>query len=98
MSLRSRHKIVNITRTIVSGVLCGSIFWRLLPKKRKRSCPISSAKTRPKKSKKSFDREWASKLAVSDKGWFYKQEKWMIMLVIRQAKMLLFLQAAPRYI
>ena len=28
MSLRSRH---NITRTTVSGVLCGSIFWRLLP-------------------------------------------------------------------
>ena len=27
MSLRSRH---NITRTIVSRVLCGSIFWRLL--------------------------------------------------------------------
>ena len=47
------------------------------PKKRKRSCPFSSAKTTPKKSKKSFDKEWASKLKESDKGSFYKQEKWL---------------------
>ena len=51
------------------------------PKKRKRSCPFSSAKTGPKKSKKSLDKEWASKLVESDKGLFYpgfyKQEKWL---------------------
>ena len=47
------------------------------PKKKKRSCPFSSAKRRPKKSKKSFDKEWASKLAESDEGSLYKQEKWL---------------------
>ena len=66
------------------------------PKKRKRSCPFSSAKTRPKKSKKSFDEEWASKLAESDKGSLnYKQEKWLEDYASDQKskELLLFLQA-----
>ena len=47
------------------------------PKKKKRSCPFSSAKRRPKKSKKLFDKEWASKLAESDEGSLYKHDKWL---------------------
>ena len=30
-----------------------------------------------KKSKSEFDKEWAAKLAESDKGSFYQQEKWL---------------------
>ena len=45
-------------------------------KKKKRSCPFSSSKPRAKKKSKSeFDKEWAAKLAESDKGSFYQQEK-----------------------
>jgi len=44
-------------------------------KKKKRSCPFSSAKGRPKKAKNTFDKELAGKLAESDKGSFYNQEK-----------------------
>ena len=43
-------------------------------KKKKRSCPFSSAKARPKKAKSPFDKEWAAKLAESDKGSYYNQE------------------------
>ena len=44
-------------------------------KKKKRSCPFSTAKARPKKAKSSFDKEWAAKLAESDKGSFYNQKE-----------------------
>ena len=45
-------------------------------KKRKRSCPCSSAKTTPKrKSSKVFNKEWAEALAASDKGWYFEQDK-----------------------
>ena len=44
-------------------------------KKKKRSCPFSSAKARPKKAKSTFDKEWAAKLAESDKGSYYNQEE-----------------------
>jgi len=44
-------------------------------KKKKRSCLFSSAKGRPKKAKNTFDKEWAAKLAESNKGSFYNQEK-----------------------
>ena len=48
-----------------------------MPPKKKRSCPFSSSKPRAKKKPKSeFDKEWAAKLAESDKGSFYQQEKW----------------------
>ena len=44
-------------------------------RKKKRPCPFSSAKGRPKKAKNTFDKEWAAKLAESDKGSYYNQEK-----------------------
>ena len=44
-------------------------------KKKKRSWPFSSARGRPKKAKITLDKEWAAKLADSDKGSFYNQEK-----------------------
>ena len=47
-------------------------------KKKKRSCPFSSSKPRAKKKSKSeFDKEWAAKLAESNKGSFYRQEQWL---------------------
>jgi len=44
-------------------------------KKKKRSCPFSSAKRRPNKAKNTFDKERGGKLAESGKGSFYNQEK-----------------------
>jgi len=44
-------------------------------KKKKRSCPFSSAEGRPKKAKNTFGKAWAAKLAESDKGSFHNQEK-----------------------
>ena len=46
-------------------------------KKKKRACPFSSSTPRQKKTTKSFCEEWASKLAESDKGSNYNQEKWL---------------------
>ena len=71
-------------------------------KKKKRSFPFSSSKPRAKKKSKSeFDKEWAAKLAESDKGSFYRQEKWLEELLeeFRKAKMLQWLrvQAAPKF-
>ena len=45
------------------------------PKKKKRACPFSSSTPRPKKSTKSFHKEWASKLAESHKGSYYNQRQ-----------------------
>ena len=52
--------------------------------KKKRSCPFSSAKVRPKKVKKNtFDKEWAAKLAESDKGSFNTMKNcWMNSIAI----------------
>ena len=44
-------------------------------KKTKRACPFSSSTPRRKKTTKSFCKEWASKLAGSDKGSYYNQKK-----------------------
>ena len=53
------------------------------PKKKK----ISSSKPRgKKKSKSEFDKEWAAKLAESDKGSFYQQEKWLEELDIQKGE------------
>ena len=53
-------------------------FWKWMPvKKKKRACPFSSSTPRRKKTTKSFCKEWASKLAESDKGSYYNQEKWL---------------------
>ncbi|CAH3023700.1 unnamed protein product [Porites evermanni] len=58
-----------------------------MPQKKKRSCPFSSSKPRAKKKSKSeFDKEWAAKLAESDKGSFYQQEKWLEELDIQKSK------------
>ena len=43
-------------------------------KEEKRACPFSSSTPRRKKTTKSFCKEWASKLAESDKGSYYNQE------------------------
>ena len=66
-----------IAFSILRGyVACASV--KMPPKKKKRSCPFSSLKPRAKKKSKSeFDKEWATKLAESDKGSFYQQEKWL---------------------
>ena len=56
-------------------------------KKKKRSCPFSSSKPRAKKKSKSeFDKEWAAKLAESDKGSLNRQEKWLEELDIHAQK------------
>ena len=46
-------------------------------KEGKRACPFSSLTPRRKKTTKSFCKVWASKLAESDKGSYYNQEKWL---------------------
>ena len=46
-------------------------------KQEKKACPFSYTTTRRKKMTKSFCKEWASKLAESDKGSYYNQEKWL---------------------
>ena len=47
------------------------------PKEEKRACPFSSSTPTRKKATKSFWKVWASKLAESDKGSYYNQEKWL---------------------
>ena len=45
-------------------------------KEEKRACPFSSSPRRQKKTTNRFAaKEWASKLAGSDKGSYYNQEK-----------------------
>ena len=46
-------------------------------KEGKRACLFSSSTPRRKKTTKSFCKEWASKLAGSDKGSWYNQGKWL---------------------
>ena len=46
-------------------------------KEEKRACPFSSLSPRRKKTTKSFCKVWVSKLAESDKGSYYNQEKWL---------------------
>ena len=46
-------------------------------KEEKKACPFSSLTPRRKKTTKSSCKVWASKLAVSDKGSYYNQEKWL---------------------
>ena len=47
------------------------------PKEEKRACPFSCSTPTRKKTTKSFWKVWASKLAESDKGSYYNQEKWL---------------------
>ena len=46
-------------------------------KEEKKACPFSYTTPSRKKTTKSFCKEWASKLAESDKGSYYNQEKWL---------------------
>ena len=46
-------------------------------KEEKRTCPFSSLTPRRKKTTKSFCKVWVSKLAESDEGSCYNQEKWL---------------------
>ena len=46
-------------------------------KEEKKACPFSYTTPRRKKTTKSLFKEWASKLAESDKGYYYNQEKWL---------------------
>ena len=47
-------------------------------KEEKRACPFSSSTPRQKKTKNRFAaKQWASKLAESDKGSYHNQEKWL---------------------
>ena len=62
-------------------------------KKEKRSCPFSSSKPRAKMKSKS---EWAAKLAESDKGSFYRQEKWLEELDIRKSENATVAESASR--
>ena len=56
---------------------------RMSSRKKKRSCPFSSAKGRPKKVKNTFHTEWVAKLAESDKGSFNtKKNCWMNSIAI----------------
>ena len=43
----------------------------------KRACPFSSSTPRRKKTTKSFCKEWASKLAESNKPSYYNLDKWL---------------------
>ena len=44
-------------------------------KEEKKACPFSYTTPRRKKTTKSFCKEWASKLAEREKGYYYNQEK-----------------------
>ena len=46
-------------------------------KEEKKACPFSYTTPRRKKMTKSFCKEWASKLAESDRGYHYNQEEWL---------------------
>ena len=53
-------------------------FWKWMPpKKKKELVRFSSSTPRRKKTTKWSCNVWASKLAESDKGSYYKQEKWI---------------------
>ena len=63
------------------------------PKKEK----ISSSKPRAKKKSKSgFDKECAAKLAESDKGSFYQQEKWLEELDVGKSENAAVAESASR--
>ena len=49
-----------------------------------------------KKSKSEFDKEWAAKLAESDKGSFYQQEKWLEELDIQKSDNAAVAESASR--
>ena len=85
-----------IAFSILSGYLA-FVSVKMPPKKKKRSCPFSSSKPRTKKKSRSeFDKEWAAKLAESDKGSFYQQEKWLEELYIQKSENAAVAESASR--
>ena len=57
----------------------------------------SSSKPRgKKKSKSEFDKEWAAKLAESNKGSFYQQEKWLEELITQKSENAAVAESASR--
>ena len=71
---------------------------KMPPKKKKRSCPFSSSKPRAKKKSKSeFDKQWAAKLAESDRGSVYRQEKWLEELDIQKSENATVAACASRF-
>ena len=74
----------SLSRSLTEIVVIDSIVLTVFPwileviasKERKTAYPFSSLTPR-RKMTKSFCKEWASKLAESDKGSYYNQEKWL---------------------
>ena len=77
------------------AILRAIINVQMSSRKKKRSCPFSLAKGRPKKVKNTFDEEWTAKLAESDKGSFNtKKNWWMNSITITKLK---WAQVAVKY-
>ena len=70
----------NLTESWSTSIVLTVFPWILevnASKEEKRACPFSSLTPRRKKTTKSFCKVWVSKLAESDKGSYYNQEKWL---------------------
>ena len=72
----SRDKSVTRNRLVLLTL------WKVSSKKkRKRSCPFSSAKKAPKrKTSKVFNKEWVEALAASDKGSYFEKDKLLLFI------------------
>ena len=90
MRASTQHVRIVFVLFIAFGILRGYLAFasvKMPQKKRIRSCPFSSSKPRAKKKSKSeFDKEWAAKLAESDKSSVYRQEKWLEELDIQKSE------------
>ena len=103
MRASTQHVRIVCALSIAFSLLRGYLAFasvKMLPKKKKEkksSCPFSSSKPRAKrKSKSEFDKEWAAKLAESDKGSFYQQEKWLEELDIQKSDNAAVTESASR--
>ena len=80
MRALTQHVRIVFSLFIAFSILRGYLAFasvKMLPKKKKKSsCP---------KSKSEFDKEWSAKLAESDKGSFYQQEKLLQLLRVQAA-------------
>ena len=89
MRALTHHVRIVFSLFIAFSILRGYLAFasvKMPPKKKKRSCPFLSSKPRAKrKSKSEFDKEWSAKLAESDKGSFYQQEKLLQLLRVQAA-------------
>ena len=95
MSASTQH--VRIVFALFIAFTFSVCFGENAAQKKKRSCPFSSSKPRAKKKSKSeFDKEWAAKLAESNKGSFYQQEKWLEGLDIQKSENAAVAESASR--